>query len=135
MRLFSRTRLPQVDRDFVLAPMSRPPFHRIRLERCPKGIDGVHIDVALDVQLVNATVLFVKRILRHNTELLIWKQKSRAPDAELVSNFQKAYIEHSRIVLQQVRRSARPDLAQLFQLAVVRLLLVVVDKQYHFFRQ
>lgn len=135
MRLFSRTRLPQVDRDFVLAPMSRPPFHRIRLDRCPKGIDGVHIDVALDVQLVNATALFVKRILRHNTELLIWKQKSKAPEAELVSNFQKAYIEHSRIVLQQVRRSARPDLAQLFQLAVVRLLLVMVDKQYHFFRQ
>ncbi len=134
-QFFSRAKLPQVDRQFVLAQMSRPPFHRIRLERCPRGIDGLHIDVALDSRLVNATILMVKAVLRRDVGQYFWRQPPKALSSDIVAGFQKAYIEHTRMALQLVRNSARPELAQLFQLAVVRLLLVVVDQQFSLLRQ
>jgi len=132
---FSRAKLPHVDRQFVLAQMSRPPFHRIRLERCPRGIDGTHIDVALDSSLVNATILMVKAVLRRDVGHYFWRQPPKALSSDIVAGFQKAYVEHTRMALQAVRSSARPELAQLFQLAVVRLLLVVVDQQFSLLRQ
>jgi len=134
-RLFSRSKPPQVDCQFVLAPLSRPPFHRIRLERCPKGIDGIHIDVALDSSLVNAAIILVKAVLRRDVGHYFWRQTSKALSSDIVANFQKAYMNHTRMTLQKVRSSARPELAQLFQLAVMRLLLVVVDQQYGLLRQ
>lgn len=134
-QFFSRAKLPQVDRQFVLAQMSRPPFHRIRLERCPRGIDGLHIDVTLDSSLVNATILLVKAVLRRDVGHYFWRQPLKALSNDIVAGFQKAYMEHTRRALQLVRSSARPELAQLFQLAVVRLLLVVVDQQFSLLRQ
>ena len=134
-RLFSRTRVPEVERRFVTAQMSRPPFHRLRLERFPRGVDGIHIDVALDPGLVNASVALIRNILREDVRHYFWQNPVKAPNLDVVETFRRSYIENTRMVLSRARSSARPETAQLFQLATMRLLLVIADQQFGLLRQ
>lgn len=135
-RLFLRNRPPEVTRDSIMEHMSRPPFQRLRLERFPRGIDSAHIDVTLDAGLVDATMALVKSILRKDVQHYFWQQSpAKAPDVEVVEAFRRAYADNTRMVLRQAHSHARPETAQLFQLAMMRLLLVVVDRQVHLLRQ
>ena len=134
-RLFRRPRVPEYERSFVLGKMARPPFHRLRLECFPRGIDSSRIDVALDPALVDATMALVKNLLREGVERYFWKQAPGKPDVDTLETFQRAYTDNTRMILRAARRQARPETAQLFQLAMMRLLLVVVDQQIHLLRQ
>ena len=134
-RLFPRLNTPEFERSFVLAQMPRPPFHRLRLERFPRGIGSSRIDVALDSGLVDATMALVKNILREDVRHYFWQQPPRALDVDAMTAFRRAYADNTRMVLHLARHDARPETAQLFQLAAMRLLLVVADQQIELLRR
>lgn len=134
-RFFPRLKTPEIERCLVMGHMPRPAFHRLRLERFPRGIDSSHIDVALDAGLVDATMALVKNILRKDVQHYFWQQSSSPLDPDIVEIFRRAYADNTRMVLRQAHSRARPETAQLFQLAIIRLLLVAVDRQLGLLRQ
>lgn len=109
--------------------MPPPPFHRIRLERFPRGIDNIRIDVAFDPHFVGAISTLVNVILREDVHRYFWKVPLKAPNVEAVEVFRKCYVELAQAVISHARASARPDRVQLYQLAVFKLLLVLVDRE------
>jgi len=127
--LFAGYRAAKVDRDDILSRLARPAFHRLRLERFPRGIDGAHIDVALDPALVDAIVAMVHVLLNEGVQRCFWQQPPKAPDQDAVEVFRRCYSENTRLVLRECRARARPEEIQLFQLAVLRLLIFQVDEQ------
>ena len=75
--LLAGYRAARFDRDAVLSRLSRPAFHRLRLERFPRGIDSAHIDVALDSALVDAAMAMVHTILNEDVQRYFWQQPPR----------------------------------------------------------
>ncbi len=122
-------RAARVDRDAILLHLPRPAFHRLRLERFPRGIDSAHIDVALDPTLVDASMAMVHTILNEDVQRYFWQQPPKAPDLDAIEVFRRCYSENTRLVLHECRARARPEEIQLFQLAVLRLLISQVDEQ------
>ncbi len=120
---------PVIDRRTVLSRMARPAFHRLRLERFPRGIDSTHVDVALDPELVDAAMTLVRSVLHDDVQRHFWEQNPKGPDVDIVEIFRRAYSENTRLVLRDSRARARPEACQLFQLAVLRLLVGLVDAQ------
>ncbi len=133
--LLAGYRAVPVDREIVLSRLSRPAFHRLRLERFPRGIDSKHIDVALDPALVDATMAMVHSILIEDIQRYFWQQPVRAPDRDAIDVFRRCYSEHTRLVLRGGRARVRPERVQLFQLAMLRLLITQVDSQLARLRQ
>jgi len=133
--LFAGYRAARIDRDAVLSHLSRPAFHRLRLERFPRGIDSAHIDVALDPTLVDAAMAMVHAILNEDVQRYFWQQPPKAPDQDAIEVFRRCYSENTRLVLRECRARARPEEIQLFQLAVLRLLISLVDDRLARLRQ
>ena len=127
--LLSLLRPWQPERGKVLQHLTPPAFHAFRLDRFPRGIDNVHIDVWLDIEFCAAAATLVRSVLREDVQRHFWKQPLKAPNVEAVDVFRKAYTELSREVFKRARSSARPERVQLFQLAVLKLLLGLVDKE------
>ena len=71
--LFPRLRSAWPGSDVVQSGISRPRFVRLRLERFPRGVDNLHIDVALGPVLGRATTAYVATLVRENVHRL-WKQ-------------------------------------------------------------
>jgi len=116
------------ERDRVLEKMRPPSCRRIRLGRFPRGIDNIRIDVALDRELVNAAAAAVKVVLLEDVQRHFWKQPLKAPDVQSIDVFRDAYVKTSRVVIDQARAAASPQRVQLYQIAVFRLLLELVDR-------
>jgi len=117
------------DKDFILSGMQAPPYRRIRLERFPRGIDNVRVDVVLDPEFVDVASTLVRVVLREDVHRHFWKVPVKAPHLEAADVFRDAYIELSQSVVRQARAASRPERVQLFQLAVFKLLLGLVDKE------
>jgi hypothetical protein len=117
------------DRDLILDAMQAPVFRRIRLERFPRGIDNVRVDVALDPRFVSAASTLVGVVLREDVQRYFWKQAVKAPSVEAADVFRLAYTELSQSVVSQARALSRPERVQLFQLAVFKLLMLLVDQE------
>lgn len=113
--------------DFILAGMEPPSFHRIDLDDFPRGIDNVRIDVALDPQLISAATALVAVILREDVQRYFWGQEVKAPDIEAVEVFRDVYVKLSQSVARHTQTGS--GRVQLFQLAVFKLLLMLVDKE------
>ncbi len=119
----------RMDRKTVLSRMARPAFHRLRLERFPRGVDSTHIDVALDPELIDAAISLVRSTLNEDVRRYFWDEAPKAPDLDVAEVFRRNYSENTRLVLRESRARARPESCQLFQLAVIRLLIEQVDHQ------
>jgi len=109
--------------------MHAPHFHRLRLERFPRGIDNAHIDVSVSSELINASIALVEAIVREDVQRYFWKQPLKAPNVEAVDVFRDTYVELSRAVVSEARTLARPERVQLYQLSVFKLLFALVDRQ------
>ncbi|RMG37633.1 MAG: hypothetical protein D6720_02810 [Gammaproteobacteria bacterium] len=120
---------PEIDRNTVLSRMARPAFHRLRLERFPVGVDSTHIDVALDPELTEAIASLVQVTLNEDVRRYFWGEEFRASDMDVVEVFRRTYSENTRLVLRESRARARPEACQLFQLAVIRMVIEEVDRQ------
>lgn len=118
----------------VAAVLHAPRFHRLRLERFPRGIDNVHIDVALDAEFVTIATQWVRNVLREDVYRHFWKQPPRTSDDQTAEVFRKAYADLTGEVVKQARVMARPERVQLFQLAVLKLLLSLVDRELRLLR-
>lgn len=71
----------------------------------------------------------VHTILNEDVQRYFWQQPPKAPDQDAIEVFRRCYSENTRLVLRECRARARPEEIQLFQLAVLRLLISQVDGQ------
>jgi hypothetical protein len=116
--------------DDALAEHLRVPrFHRPRLERFPRGIDNDHIDVALDEEFVLSAGHWVRTVLREDVYRHFWNDPPKVPEIESGEVFRRTYVELTREVVKQARAMARPERVQLYQLAVLRLLVILIDQE------
>lgn len=119
----------QPERDQVFELLRAPAFQRFKLQSFPRGIDNVHIDVALDGDFVSACSSMVGTLLREDVHKHFWKQQLRTADSEVSEVFRSSYLELTQWVIKQARAELRLERVQLYQLAVFKLLLALVDRE------
>lgn len=119
----------QPSADAIAEHLPAPRFHRLRLERFPRGIDNDHIDVALDEEFVANAGHWVRSVLREDVYRHFWNQPPKVPEVEAGEVFRRTYVELTREVVKQARAMGRPESMQLYQLAVLRLLLTQIDQE------
>jgi len=132
---FSMFKRSRPRREEILGALQPPGYRRIRLERFPRGIDNVRVDVLLDPKFVSAATNLVAAVLREDVQRYFWDQAVKAPNVEVTDVFRAAYRELSQSVTNQAKLLARPERVQLFQLAVFKLLLMLVDKEMEALRE
>ncbi len=115
-------------REFLLAPLKTPRDLRLHLERFPRGLDGARIDVWLGEELDQALRLLVETGLVKRAQMLRLSSQ-RLRDASAAEHFSKVYGTVSLEVARRARQSRRRELFQLFHLAVVKALLLEVERQ------
>ncbi len=108
--------------------MPRVRFTRLRLERFPAGVDGLHIDVALGPALGRAASIYVSALVRENLQHLL-KQPETGTSGAVVDNFRQMVREHHHTVVKEARAARSMERVQLFQLAFLKLLLQRVDDE------
>lgn len=123
------------DRDFILGTIRKPPFRRFRLEHFPYGLDSERIDVLLDPYWVEKATTLVRSVLREDVQRHFWKSSLKASGAAVREVFNQAYIDLSQVVNQHARAGNRPERAQLYLLAVYKLLLTQVGVEFDDLRQ
>ena len=127
-RLLPWLKSPPPPADVVLAGLPRPRWSRLRLERFPVGIDKLRIDVALGLTLRKGIEIFVSALVRENVQQL-WNQPvSKSSDAVL-DGFRQVLREHQRSVVKDARTFNRTERIQLFQLAVLKQFIQLLDKE------
>lgn len=114
--------------DAVLEGFDRPRFVRLRLDRFPRGTDNLHIDVALGPALSRAAGNYVSALVRENVQRL-WRQPVSAFSESVIENFRGVLQEHHLTVVKGARASNRLERVQLFQLAVLKLVLNLIDSE------
>jgi len=124
--LYPRLRPPWPGPEVVEAGLGRLRFVRLRLERFQRGVDNLHIDVALGPVLTRAANAYVASRVRENVRLL-WKQPVSAYGDAVLESFGRVLQEHHRSAVGGARQHNRLERVQLFQLAVLKLLLHLVD--------
>jgi hypothetical protein len=126
--MFSWLRSSWPGTDAVLDGFERPKLARLRLERFPRGVDNYHIDVAMGPALLKASAAYVKALVRENVQHL-WKQPVQAFSESVVQAFRHVIVEHHNAVVKQARNDNRLERVQLFELALLKLLLDQVDNE------
>lgn len=112
--------------EVVLAGLREPGFTRLRLDRFPRGIDNFHIDVALGRVLDKVVTAYAGALVRDNMHRL-WGQKSAPIGDSLNKAFGGILRDLHLIVANEAQASNRPERVQLFQFAVVKLMLNRID--------
>lgn len=126
--LFHRRRHPWPKAEVVSAGLPRARFTRLRMERFPVGIDGLHVDVALGPGLVRAAAIYVSALVRENVQYLL-KQPETGTSEAVVDNFRQMVREHHHTVVKEARALRSMERVQLFQLAFLKQLLQRVDDE------
>lgn len=127
-RGFTRLNAAWPSPDAVREGFERPRFVRLRLGRFPRGTDNLHIDVALGPPLSRAAGTYISALVRENVQRL-WRQPLSAFSEAVVENFRGVLQEHHLTVVKGARASNRLERVQLFQLAVLKLLLNLIDAE------
>lgn len=112
--------------DVVLDGFKRPKVSRLRLERFPRGADNYHIDVLLGAVLVRAVTAYVNALAREQA-LRIWGQPAQPFNDAIAQAFRSVIVDHHNAVVKQARSENRLERVQLFELALLKLLLDQVD--------
>ncbi len=126
--LLTRLRPEWPEPELIVAGLRRPRWVRLRLERFSRGIDGRHIDVALEPSIRQAASAYVRALVRESAQTL-WKQACDAYSPSLGDAFRGLLLEHHATEVKQARSSSRLERLQLFQLAILRLLLGLLDAE------
>jgi hypothetical protein len=100
----------------------------LRLDRFPRGVDNLHIDVALGPVLGRAVGNYISALVRENAQRL-WQQPVSAFSDAVVESFGGLLQEHHLTVVKGARASNRLERVQLFQLAVLKLFLNLIDAE------
>ena len=116
-------------REFILEHLKQPRRKRIKLETFPRGLDGARIDVSLGESLERAISGLVQASLAKRMQML---QIAGAPalasgDASLA--FRESYEKASLAAAQRARGAMRREIYQLYHLAVVKQILLTLDRQ------
>ncbi len=114
-------------KEFVLEHLKPPKRLRLKLESFPRGLDGARIDVWLGDQLQQGIADLVELGLAKRMQTL---QLSNAPALnalEASNRFQDAYDAAAQAAARRARSEGRRELYQLFHLAVVKQILLVLD--------
>ncbi len=126
--LLPRLRSAWPGSDLVQSGISRPRFVRLRLERFPRGVDNLHIDVALGPVLGRATTAYVATLVRENVHRL-WKQPATEYNDAALEGFGRVVEAYHRAAVVEARESNSRERLQLFQLALLKLALNLVDSE------
>jgi hypothetical protein len=126
IRLFPRLTLPKPGNEIIAAGLRRPKIPRLQIERFPSGIDGSHVDVALGPDLDKATRLYVSALLQEGLEQ-IWEEALTPTSEQVVDLFRQQVREHHRVAVSQAQAASSLEQIQLFQIALLKLVLQHVD--------
>lgn len=124
----TRSGLPKPGDPKVLAGLTRPVLPRLRIDRFPVGTDGSQVDVALGPALDKATRLFVGSLLQEHLALL-WGEPSTPASDTLAKLFREQVRQHHHTAVRQARDATALERVQLFQLAVLKLVLDSIDDE------
>lgn len=128
IRRFLRPKSPPFDAEHATAALLRPRYARLRLDRFPPGVDGVHIDVALGPAMEKSARLFVGSLVQENVATLLGQTLTAASDTVLPL-FREQIREHHSAAVKESRETKSAERMQLFQLAVLKLLFQNVDAE------
>lgn len=113
--------------DFLLEQFSQPDFKALKLHRLPRGMDNARIDVLLDKDLVYAVRdLVAAHLYRH----LKGSQVTEGSVRELqdaAARFEEMHAAGTLTSSQLSRSKQSREHAQLYQLAVVKLICTQID--------
>lgn len=112
--------------DAVLDGFERPKLARLRLERFPRGADNYHVEVALGSALFSASETYVKALVRDQVRVL-WGQPAQPFSESIVQAFGTLLVDHHNAAVKQTRSDNRLERVQLFELAVLKMLLDQID--------
>lgn len=112
--------------DAVLDGFERPKLARLRLERFARGADNYHIDVVLGPGLTAPASAFVKALVREQV-MQLWRQPVQPFSDNIVQAFHRVIIQHHSAAVKSARSDNRPERVQLFELALLKLLLQQTD--------
>lgn len=127
-RLLSRLRASLPPEQAVQEGFARTRFERLRLEGFPRGIDNLHIDVALGPSISRAAEIYIAALVRENLQR-IWRQPADTRSDSIGEGFRRVLLDLHNAVVKQARSSHRLERVQLFQVAVLRLLLDLTDAE------
>ena len=116
-------------RGFIQSKMKLPRYRRLKLETFPRGFDGSRIDVWLGDKLAHAIGELVESSLAERMDLLSSHKECQIKASDCSSTFCKLYGASSLYVAQRARMAKRREIYQLFHLAVLKKILLEVDRQ------
>jgi len=119
----------QPSREFLLEGMKRPRRKRLKLETFPRGLDGARIDVWLGEALEGAIRGLVEISLAKRMQMLHISDTAALDSGEATRRFQEAYGTAAMAAAQRARGEMRREVYQLFHLAVVKQVLLTLDRQ------
>jgi len=119
----------QPSHEFLLEHLKPPRRKRLKLETFPRGLDGARIDVWLGEELERAIVDLVEVSLAKRMQALQIGGVATMDFGEVTSRFQQAYGVAAMAVAQRARGAMRREIYQLFHLAVVKRILLTLDRQ------
>lgn len=119
----------QPSREFVLEHLHAPSKSPLKLHTFPRGIDNAHIDVLLMPELVNASRELIRALIEEQLHHHQRNEGIVASSPDVVAAFNEVYSAICLSVAQHARRTSRKEIAQLFQLALLKLMLSQADAE------
>lgn len=122
--------------EFTASLVVPTPF-RAKLNRLPKGVDNVHIDVLLSQKLMDAFRQLVRPMMEYeiNERLSLGWKWIVSPTHENIEIFQEAYKSVMEASFSTARMTAQREIVQLAQLSVLKFLFMLVDQEILSFRE
>ena len=127
-RLWRRLKATSPPAEVVREGFRLPRFLPLRLDRIPPGIDNLHIDVALGPALSGAVAAYVGALVRERVQHL-WGEPVPTFSDAVVETFREMVQEHHLSAVQDARAGRRIERVQLFQLAMLKLMLGQIDTE------
>ncbi len=125
----------QPSKEFILEHLSVPQFPLLKLENFHKGMDNAHIDVYLDPALTSAVGNLVQSIIQQQLHDLSLVEGLQISESDEVNFFSETHQAVSLAVNQAARSGAKRELVQLYQLSLVKYILVRTDKELRVLRE
>ena len=126
--MFRRLKSGWPPADVVRDGFEIPRFVPLRLDHFPRGIDNRHIDVVLGPALSGAAAAYIGALLREHLQRL-WGQPVTSFSETVAKTFREILQEHHQAVVNGARADKRLERVQLFQLAVLKLFLGLLDSE------
>jgi hypothetical protein len=101
---------------------------RLRLQSFPRGIDNERVDVVLGPSLGKAVASLARAMVREQAQR-IWNEPGPNFTQDIAAAFARVLLEHHRRAVKEAATLNRPERVQLFQLALLKLVLHQVDAE------